>query len=201
MTRSCLRRRLLQGIPALAAAVLLAGLPAPARADSIEVADVRLEPSFEGDAWALSADFTVPISSRIEESVNRGVALYFVAEFELQRPRWYWWDEKVVQASQTYRLSYHALTRQYRLSINGYQQHYPSLVDAVRAISLLRGWKVVSADRVLPGYTYDAMVRLRLDVSQLPKPFQITAITNRDWNLQAEWKRFAFNPETAKSAQ
>ena len=53
MTRSCLRRRLLHGIPALAAAVLLAGLPAPARADSIEVADVRLEPSFEGDAWAL----------------------------------------------------------------------------------------------------------------------------------------------------
>ena len=41
---------------------------------------------------------------------------------------------------------------------------------------------------------------MRLDVSQLPRPFQVSAMTERDWNLQGEWKRFPFNPETAKSA-
>ena len=55
-------------------------------------------------------------------------------------------------------------------------------------------WTVIDAARVSAGSGYEAQVRMRLDVSMLPKPFQVTAITNRDWNLQAEWKRFKFNP-------
>ena len=195
------RRRLLRAAPALLLGPWLAARSPAAHADTIETANVRLEPTFEADGWALSADFAIPLSSRIEDAVNRGVPLYFVVEFELYRPRWYWWDDKVVQAGQTYRLSYHALTRQYRVSLNGYQQQYPSLADAVRTMSLLRGWKVIAADQVSPGTPYDAFLRMRLDVSQLPKPFQVNAITNRDWNLQAEWKRFAFTPQTLKSGQ
>ncbi len=142
------RRRLLRAAPALLLGPWLAARSPAAHADMIETANVRLEPNFEGDGWALSADFAIPLSSRIEDAVNRGVPLYFVVEFELSRPRWYWWDDKVIQAGQTYRLSYHALTRQYRVSLNGYQQQYPNLADAVRTMSLLRGWKVIAADQV-----------------------------------------------------
>lgn len=172
----------------------LAALRPAYGADAIEVRSARIEPSASGDGWVLAADFAVPLASRLEEAVNRGVALYFVVEFELSRPRWYWWDEKVAQAGQTYRLSYHALTRQYRVSLNGFTQAYATLDDALGAMSRLRGWRVLDADQVRAGTEYAAQLRLRLDASMLPKPFQVTAITNRDWNLQAEWTRFRFAP-------
>jgi len=168
-------------------------VPAPAvAADAIEVESARIEQSASGDGWVLAADFAIPLPGRLEEAVNRGVPLYFVVEFELSRPRWYWWDERAAQASQTYRLSYHALTRQYRIGINNFTQSFGSLAEAMQAMSRLRGWKVFDNDQVKPAEEYDAQVRMRLDVSQLPKPFQVTAITNRDWTLQTEWKRFKF---------
>ena len=72
-----------------------------------------IEPAEDG--WKLDAEFDVQFSPRLEEAVNRGVPLYFVVEFELSRPRWYWFDEKPVQLSQTYKISYTPLLRQYRL--------------------------------------------------------------------------------------
>ena len=200
------RRRLVQTL--LAAALLPAGAAgAPAAhaqsgrpADAIEILRASLEPTADGDAWALSADLTLDLSNRLAEAVNRGVPLYFVAEFVLVRPRWWWFDERTVEASQTWRLAYHALTRQYRLSLNGLQQRFDNLDDALAALARVRGWRVIDRDRARDG-TFEASVRMRLDVSQLPKPFQLSAIIERDWNLQSEWKRFPFNPETAKSAQ
>ena len=187
--------RLLRALVLMAAAwVVCAAFPPPAlAADAIEVSSARLEPAASGDAWLLAAEFTIPLPGQLEEAVNRGVPLYFVVEFELVRPRWYWWDEKTAQEAQTYRLAYHALTRQYRVTLNGFQQSYATLADALAAMSRVR-WTVIDAARVSAGSGYEAQVRMRLDVSMLPKPFQVNAITNRDWNLQAEWKRFKFNP-------
>ncbi len=172
------------------------GLAAPAAqaADAIEVASARIEPAAGGEAWVLASDFAISLPARLEEAVNRGVPLYFLVEFELGRPRWYWWDEKTVSLSLSYRLSYHALTRQYRLALNGFQQAFGSLDEAVEAMSRVRGWQVIEAGQVSPGTAYDAQVRIRLDGTMLPKPFQVSAITNRDWNLTAEWKRFKFTP-------
>ena len=179
-------------------AVFLAAVTAirPAfAAEAIEVHDVRIERSAGGEGWVLAADFAIPLPERLEEAVSRGVALYFVLEFQLLRPRWYWWDETAATATQTWRLSYHALTRQYRLTLNsGFAQAFTSLGDAIQALSRVRGWRVVDAAQVQPGNEYLAQVRMRLDASMLPKPFQVTAITNRDWNLQAEWTRLRFVP-------
>jgi len=176
----------------------LALLPPAARADGIEVRAARLEPAAEG--WQLAADFGLTLPARLEEAVNRGVMLHFVVEFELIRPRWYWFDESVASATLTYRLSYHALTRQYRLALSGIAQSFPELSDALGVMSRVRGWRVLEPDQVRPGSQYEAQVRLRLDTAQLPKPFQVNALTNREWTLSSEWKRFRFNPETTKSA-
>jgi hypothetical protein len=178
--------------------VALVLVPPAARADGIEVRAARLEPSAEG--WQLAADFGLALPARLEEAVNRGVMLHFVVEFELIRPRWYWFDESVASATLTYRLSYHALTRQYRLALSGIAQSFPELADALGVMSRVRGWRVLEPDQVRPGAQYEAQVRLRLDTAQLPKPFQVNALTNREWTLSSEWKRFRFNPETTKSA-
>jgi hypothetical protein len=182
-------------IAALSTAALLAWMPAPrAAADTIETLRATLEPSADGEAWLLSADFALSLNAALEDAVNRGVPLYFLVEFELLRSRWYWWDERTALATQTHRLSYHALTRQYRVLLNGVAQNHATLAEALEAMSRLRAWRVMPRDRARPGTTYDAWLRMRLDTQQLPKPFQITAITDRDWNPQSEWKRFAFTP-------
>lgn len=180
-------------------AVLSALLTPALAADAIEVQSARLEPSADG--WVMAADFLVPLPSRLEEAVNRGVTLNFVLEFELIRPRWYWFDESVTTVSQGYRLSYHALTRQYRLALSGFAQNFATLAEALAALSRVRGWRVLEPDQVRVGNQYEVQVRLRLDTAQLPKPFQVTALTNREWMLSAEWKRFRFSPEIPKSAQ
>ena len=175
-------------------AALAAFRPATA-AEAIEARSVRIERSAGGDGWELAADFHVPLPDRLEEAVSRGVALYFVLEFELVRPRWYWWDEIASSASQTWRLGYHALTRQYRLTLGGgFAQAFGSLGEALQTLSRVRGWQVIATGDVDQGSEYEARVRMRLDASMLPKPFQVTAITNRDWNLQAEWTRLRFVP-------
>lgn len=160
-----------------------------------------LEAADDGNGWLLSADFEMPLTRSLAEAVNLGVPLYFVVEFELRRPRWWWFDAVVAERALHWRLAYHALTRQYRLTLQGVIQPFNSLDEALRTVARVRGWRVIEAGQVKPGVEYDAQVRLRLDASQLPKPFQISGLTNRDWNPQAEWQRFTFTPQTPKNAR
>ncbi len=180
-------KRLLEALLAL----LLAGWLTAAGAAEIEVRDPQL--SFADDGQILlDADFSFDFNARLEEAVGKGLALYFVAEFELSRPRWYWIDDKVVKTSRTWRLTYHALTRQYRLSTGGLSQSFTNLDGALRMLSHLRNWPVFERDQLKAGDAFDAALRLRLDLSQLPKPFQIEALSNKDWILASDWKRWVF---------
>jgi hypothetical protein len=164
-----------------------------AGAAEIEISNPELSAVDEG--YALSADFNFDLNQRLEEAVAKGVVLYFVVDFELTRPRWYWFDEKLVSRSQIFRLSYHALTRQYWLSTGALHQSFPTLSEALRVLSRLRNWVVIDKTaeksdkpQLRPGDTYHAALRLRLDINQLPKPFQISAIGSKDWTLASDWK-------------
>ena len=167
---------------------LLAG---SARA-GIEVNQLSLDAVDEG--YAVNAQFDVELTPRLEEALQSGVALYFVVEFELVRPRWYWFDERSVASRLQYRLTYHALSRQYRLWTGMLHQPFGTLVEALRVLGRVRSWVVLEKDQVSVGRTYQAGVRMQLDTTQLPKPFQLSVITSRDWTLDSDWKRFAFTP-------
>jgi hypothetical protein len=162
--------------------------PALLWAAEIEVVNPQIVVSEDG--YVLSADFNFEFNQRLEEAVTKGVVLYFIAEFELSKPRWYWLEEKAASRSQTYRLSYHALTRQYRVSTGGLHQSFTSLSDALLVFSRLRGWLVIEkTDKsVRAGEPYQAALRLRLDLNQLPRPFQISALGNKEWSLSSDWK-------------
>lgn len=168
----------------------LAWTALPLMAADIQIGNAYLTPGDDG--YQVNADFTVELSSRLEEMVNRGVPLYFIAEFELSHPRWYWLDETVVTKTRSWRLSYHALTRQYRLSSGPLYQNFSSLADAIRIMSRLRGWTVAEKGTLKSGDVYQAALRIRLDLQQLPKPFQVTAIASREWNFGSDWLRWTF---------
>ena len=162
------------------------------RADEIEVTDARLGPTEEG--IALAADFAFELNPRLAEVVTNGVPLYFVVEFELTRQRWYWFDEKAAAKRIQLRLSYHPLSRHYRLSTGVLQQNYVTLEEALNVLRRVRNWLVVERTASLADANYEAAVRMRLDVALLPKPFQLSAITSRELNLESPWKRFMFRP-------
>ena len=160
----------------------------PARAQEIEVRDVALRGVEDG--LALDADFAFELTPRLAEVVANGVPLYFSVEFELTRRRWYWFDETAAAQRLQLRLSYHALSRQYRLSTGPLQQSFPTLEEALNVLKRVRNWLVVDHAVPLADADYDAAVRMRLDTTLLPKPFQLSALTRRDLHLESSWKRF-----------
>jgi hypothetical protein len=165
---------------------------AVAGAQGITVASAQLVPSEDG--WKLDAEFDIEFNARLEEAVNRGVPLYFVAEFELAKPRWYWFDEKPVKLAQTYRITYTPLLRQYRLSIGGLYQNFTRFDEVKRVLSRIRGWQVAGRGALAKDVPYQANLRLRLDTAQLPKPFQLNAVASREWTLGSEWHRWTVVP-------
>lgn len=168
-------------------------------ADEIEVADARLSVAEDG-GLVLAADFAFQLNARLAEVVTNGVPVYFVVEFELTRPRWYWFDEKATAKRIQLRLSYHALSRHYRLSTGVLQQNYTSLEEALNVLRRVRNWQVLERTASLADANYDAAVRMRLDGTLLPKPFQLSAITSRELNLESPWRRFTFRPPAAAAA-
>lgn len=171
-----------------AALAALAVEPAPAHANDITVREVALSPVEDG--LVLDAEFDFELTPRLSEVVSNGVPLYFVVEFELGRRRWYWFDEQTASARLQLRLSYHALSRQYRLSAGLLQQNFTSLEEALNVLKRVRGWLVVDRTVGFSDADYDAAVRMRLDTHQLPKPFQLSALTSRELQLESAWRRF-----------
>ena len=176
--------------PLLRFLMLLASLAASgARADGIEVQDAGLQAVDDG--LVLNADFAFELTHRLADVVTNGVPLYFQVEFELTRPRWLWFDEKTASRRLQLRLSYHALSRHYRLSTGMLQQNFPTLAEALNVLKRVRYWLVVDRTVGLSDSDYEAAVRMRLDTTLLPKPFQLSALTSRELHLESPWKRFA----------
>jgi hypothetical protein len=178
----------------LRALLLLACLAAGglARAEGIAVKSASLVAGEEG--YALEASFDIHFSPALLEALQRGLPLYFISEFELTRRRWYWFDEVVARQETQYKLSYNALTRRYRLASGALHQNFDTLQEAAGVLANIRGRVVADRAALQKGEEYTAGLRLRLDVSLLPTPFQVSALTSREWNLSSDWERWKVAP-------
>lgn len=168
--------------------------PAARAAEGVEIAQARVEPSEDG--YRLAASFSFELTRSLEDAVTHGVPLYFTTDVEITRPRWYWFDERAVNASHTVRISYDPLTRQYHASIKGrLGQTFATLDDALSTVRRPGRWLIAERGAFKPGETYTVALRMRLDLAQLSKPFQVHAINNSDWRLSSDWKTFTFRAE------
>ncbi|MFM9969211.1 MAG: DUF4390 domain-containing protein, partial [Burkholderiales bacterium] len=93
------------------------------------------------------------------------------------------------------RLPYNPLLRQYRLSTGSLQRNFSLFADAMLNLSRIRSWLVLERDKLPPDTAYLAALRMRLDSTQLPRPFQLSALTDRELNLSSTWKRMPFATE------
>lgn len=171
--------------------VLLLFSTSLARADSIFVQSVELAPR-DGEYY-LNASFSIGLTPTAREALDRGVALHFIVEFALIYPRWYtlyFWNKRLAELQQTYRLSFNALTRQYTLSYGVLQQTFYTLENALSVLGSLSDQPVFDESLIDEERVYEAQLRMRLDTTRLPKPFQIDALGSDDWDVSSSWFRW-----------
>lgn len=185
ITRYC--KRLSAALLLTAAALLGTGV---AQADGIQVRKAAV--TAVDDGYLLVADLDVKLNLALDDALHKGVPLYFVLEFELTRSRWYWTNEKLASWQQLQRLAYNTLTRQYRVGVGALYQNFSSLKEALDYMSRLRRRQDIEPGALRKDVSYAAMLRMRLDLTQLPKPFQLH--TGRDWEISSDWYRWTVNP-------
>lgn len=167
---------------------LLAGLmltlaACGSRADPIELSRIEAVRTEQGVALSFDARFELP--SGVEGVLQKGVALHFVAEAELMRSRWLWWDGKVSRVSRNWRLTYQPLTFSYRVNLGGLSQSYRSLAEAMQAVQRATRWRISDPIPDEEGRYY-VDFSYRLDASQLPRPLQISMGHQPEWSLQIQ---------------
>ncbi len=195
-------RRILDRLGPALLAWLLCVLAVPALA-SIELEQLRVER--RDNELQVHAHLKLELGPAVEEALAKGVAVYFVAEAELMRDRWYWYDRKLAQVSRHYRLAYQPLTRLWRLQVasepnfasgvSSIAQTFDSLQSALDVVRRQSGWKLADVADLDPEARQYLVYRFRLDMSQLPRPLQIGASSQTDWNLSLS-RQLRLTPES-----
>jgi hypothetical protein len=136
----------------------------------------------------LSVNWEFDFSPVLTDCLRRGIALYFSYDFRLLQPRSLWFDKEIATSNLLQRLSYSPLSRQLRLSRDGLIQSFDTLEQAMLPLKNIRGWTVAENDAIEDHSDVVAETRMRLDLSRLPKPLQVTIGGNSDWALESEWE-------------
>ena len=170
-----------------------------------EVAQLKVERTEEGVLLSTSVRFEVP--PPVDEALAKGIPMYFVAEATLYQDRWYWYDKRVAGAQRHMRLSYQPLTRRWRLQVSsapiGHSglalgQTFETRDEALAAVQRISQWKIAEPVELEADARYNVDFRFRLDISQLPRPFQIGAVGQADWNISASRNQRLGATESAK---
>ncbi len=175
-------RRMLQGLALALALWLLAG-PA-AQAQGIELATLKV--ARRDGALTLEFAVRINLTRTVDDALSRGVPIYFVAEADVYRNRWYWRDERIARVARSWRLSYQPLTGSWRLGLGGLNQTYPTQSEAVAAMSRMANWRLVDTSQLDPESRHYVEFSYRLDTSQLPSPMQIGVGGQSEWALSTE---------------
>lgn len=189
--------------------MLLAWAPGPASAT--EITQLRVERGEDGVHLSALVRFDLPLV--VEDALLKGIPMFFVVEADIYRDRWYWTDPRVASTARTIRLAYQPLTRRWRVNIASglitsssglratLNQNYETLSEALSAIQRVARWKIAEAADVDPDASYKLDFSFRLDLSQLPRPFQIGVAGQRDWNISAQAKdRLRLEPAAPQAA-
>ncbi len=186
---------------------LLMWVSASARAQTpVEAAPFDIERSSE--ELSLTTQLQFELSPAVEDALLKGVPIYFKAEVSVFRERWYWYDKSVVSAARHYKLAFQPLTRRWRISAGGggasnagqglgLSQSFDNLAGAIDSIKRIAKWRIAGPGELDTAGRYRLDFRFQLDLSQLPRPFQIGVSGQPDWDISLSRSTMLL-PETMK---
>jgi len=163
-----------------------------AQAPDAEVTHMQVERTEEGVLLSATVSFELP--HPVDDALAKGIPMYFVAEAAIYKDRWYWYDKRVASAARHMRLAYQPLTRRWRLQVSSSPigqsglvlgQAFDTREEALAAVQRVSRWRIAEPGEIGTDSTHYVDFRFRLDVSQLPRPFQIGAVGQSDWNIVA----------------
>lgn len=163
------------------AALVFIAWPDSAHAEVPELTSFEVQRTDEGVTLNFAVRFDLPRG--VEDALLKGVPIYFVAEAEVMRDRWYWFDRRIGKVTRTWRLAYQPLTRKYRLTLGGLNQSFDSLEDALYSARRATAWKIAEPGQIDEASRHYVDFNYRLDTSLLPRPLQIGLSGQADWNL------------------
>jgi len=152
------------------------------------------------DALWLSTQLDFELSPAVIDALHKGIPIYFVAEADVLRERWYWTNKKVATARRQFRLAYQPLTRQWRLNIVSGEvveaelglslnQNFDSWSEALNTVRRISRWKIADAAELAPDARHLVDFRFWLDLAQLPRPLQIGTLGQSDWSVALSQKQ------------
>jgi len=169
------------------------GLPSWAHADTaVELQAFKLER--QDASLYMSANWRFDLPATLEDALLKGITLYFVTEVEINQERWYVYNQRLAQAERHVRLFYQPLTRRWRVNISpqpfnvsglgmSLGQSYDSAEEAMSAVRRIVQWRIASATDYNPDAKQTISINFKLDLKQLPRPLQIGAAGQSDWNI------------------
>jgi hypothetical protein len=153
----------------------------------------RVEPVVRDGMLYIDADSQFTVNSELRYAAERGVPLYFTADLQIMKQRWWWFDESVVDQQLTWRIVYNALTRQWKVGRGELALPESSFDDALAQVRHIRNWQVAHVDALEHDVVYQGRLRVRLDTSLLARPFQVDALNSSAWSLATAWRNFTFS--------
>ena len=182
---------LLRGSAAIC--LCLALLPASQPVLAVELSQLKVERAEDGVYLSAVVAFELP--PVVEDALMKGIAMFFVVETDIYQSRWYWTDRRVASATRTIRLAFQPLTRRWRVNISSgvinnsaglratLNQNYDTLAEALAAVQRLSRWRIADTAELDPDIVHKLEFSFRLDLSQLPRPFQIGVAGQKDWTI------------------
>ncbi len=150
----------------------------------------------------VSSRFKTDLPDQLKQALNQGVPLTFTLNYQLSAPTIAAYRFKLGQlvgsdSSIQYKLSYHPLTNRYRVTVGTFSTEYNSLETALRGVGAVANWRVLGSGALsgVQAGEAKAEIRLALSTSQLPKPFQINALTSKSWQLDSGWQSLNISQE------
>jgi hypothetical protein len=168
-------------------------LPSLAIADTpVELQGLKFER--QDTALYMSANWRFDLPSALEDALLKGITLYFVTEVEINQERWYFYNQRLAQAERHVRLFYQPLTRRWRVNISpqpfnasglgmSLGQSYDTAEEAIGAVRRIVQWRIANATDYNPEAKQTISINFKLDIKQLPRPLQIGAAGQSDWNI------------------
>ena len=159
--------------------------------NSLIIKTAEINSQFE--AYFLNADFDLSFNDDLDEAIKKGIPINFIIEFELKKPRKYWFDEEVTKKTKEILLTYHALSKQFTLTESENRLiAFDNLTQAKNELKKIKNWRIFDKSQIDDTEKYSAYLQVKLDQTKLPKQLQVDITSNQEWQLASKQFQWTF---------
>jgi len=156
--------------------------------DGIRVLEVS---SHEDDrTYYIDGVIETHLPEYMTQAIYNGIPLPLQLQIDVKESSNWWFDRSLVTIEQRYLLHYLPLYDTIRLEnlSTGSSTLQRSLVTALRKVGRIKNFPILDKEHFDTKNGIYARIRLKVDVSALPKPLRAESLLGGSWNISSDWK-------------